>query len=84
MKGVFIIKTKIKKWLRKWISAILAFEAVAHFAIPIASIVGMILTNTPLNWANMMTPVFDIVFGVICLIGAYFLGVDYNLHHKEG
>lgn len=79
-----VIKEKTIKWLRKWISVILAFEALAHFAIPIASIVSMILTNMPLNWATLMAPVTDIVFGIICLIGSYFLDVDYQLHHKEG
>lgn len=83
MNKVFITKEKIKKWLRRWISVILAFEALFHFAIPIISIVSMTLTNTPLNWATLMTPVTDIVFGIVCLIGSYFLDVDYQHHHRE-
>lgn len=76
-------KGKIKKWLRRWISVILAFEALSHFVIPIISIVSMALTNAPFTWSTLMAPVTDFIFGVICLIGAYFLDLDYH-HHKEG
>lgn len=67
-----------KKTLRKIISIMLAFEAVVHFVFPAISLYGMYKEGI---WDALilLTPVADLVFGVVCTLGSYLLGEKH--HH---
>lgn len=62
--------------LRKIISKLLAFEGVLHFVIPLVSFYGMYKENV-WDWMIALTPIVDIVFGIVCLIGSRLLGQDH-------
>lgn len=69
----------MKNTLRKIISLLLAFEGIAHWVFPGISLWGMWKAGI-WDWAIAATPLMDIFFGVVCLLGSYFLGIDHHRH----
>lgn len=65
--------------LKKLISVLLALEGIFHFVFPTISIIGMVHSHT-WNWMIALTPVADLFFGCVCVLGSYLLGQKHHHH----
>jgi hypothetical protein len=68
------------KLLRKLISKLLQLEALFHFIFPIISLYGIIVGGV-YDWKIIITPLFDIIFGCVCLVASWLLGEHLHHHH---